>query len=292
VEQVFLDNDEAIRAWNGPLFDRFERFRHLIVKSLARHGAAALDRHPPPAGGRVIDIGCGFGDSTCDIAQRVGPDGWALGVDAAERFIAAARSEAEAAGVANARFEVADVELTTFDEQFDHAFSRFGTMFFASPVAALRNVRRALVPGGRLSMVVWRRKLDNPGMHGPELAVKSFLDKPDDSEEPTCGPGPFSMANADTVCDILLGAGYTDIGLERSDIPMMIGRDMDEALDFTMSLGPGAEVLRLLGERADAERPRVAEAIRGALAEYDSPDGIYAPSSTWIVTATAPATAD
>ncbi|MDQ3677842.1 MAG: class I SAM-dependent methyltransferase [Actinomycetota bacterium] len=105
------------------------------------------------------------------------------------------------------RFEVRDVELTDFDgEQFDYAFSRFGTMFFANPVAALRNVRRALAPRGYLCMVVWRRKLDNDCVHCAENVVKAMVQTPEDSDEPTCGPGPFSMADADTTSQIVQGA--------------------------------------------------------------------------------------
>src|SRR5581483_4427821 len=117
---------------------------------------------PPPPGGRVLDIGCGFGDTTQRLAQLVGPEGEAVGVDVSPRFIEASRREAEEAGVANARFFAADVQ--TADDlggPYDHAFSRMGTMFFANPVVALRGVRAALRPGARLVMVVWRRREDN-----------------------------------------------------------------------------------------------------------------------------------
>src|SRR5688572_28864894 len=143
-------NVEAIEAWDGPLFDRFVKYRHIVVAGLKQFGDAAMQAYPPPAGGRVLDIGCGFGDTTQQLAGLVGEDGTAVGVDAAPRFIEAARAEAEEAGVANVRFDVVDVEVSSFAERFDYAFSRMGTMFFANPVAALRHVREALVPGGRL----------------------------------------------------------------------------------------------------------------------------------------------
>src|SRR5206468_9911984 len=129
--------------------------RQIVTTGLGAHGERALALHPPQPGDRVLDLGCGFGDTADRIAKLVGPGGAVLGVDAAPRFIESARAEY---GAPNVRFEVADVERTTFDEEFDLAFSRFGTMFFANPVHALRNVRRALRPGGRLCMVVWRRK--------------------------------------------------------------------------------------------------------------------------------------
>jgi ubiquinone/menaquinone biosynthesis C-methylase UbiE len=152
---------EAIEAWDGPLFDRFVQYRHIVVAGLTRYGAEAMRLHPPAAGARVLDVGCGFGDTTREPTARVGAGGSVLGVDASLRFIAAARHEALPSSTTNVRFEVADVETSAFSDQFDLAFSRFGTMFFANPVAALRNVRRSLVAGGRLVMVVWRAKMEN-----------------------------------------------------------------------------------------------------------------------------------
>jgi len=223
----FEDNDEAIRAWDGPLFDRFVQFRHIICEGLTAHGEAALELCPPPTGGNVLDIGCGFGETTIRIAGLVGPEGEALGVDAAPRFIEVA--ERESADVPNARFAVVDVETATFDETFDMAFSRMGTMFFANPVASLRRVREALVPGGRLAMAVWRSKLENDWMMRAQEITERFVTKPEDYDEPTCGPGPFSMANADTTSGILKSAGFDEISLHICDRPILVGRDADEA---------------------------------------------------------------
>jgi SAM-dependent methyltransferase len=281
-------NDEAIEAWDGVLFDRFGQFRHVILPGFGIHSDRALEIYPPVTGARVLDIGCGFGDTTQQLAELVGPDGTALGVDAAPRFIEAARREATEIGAANVRFEVADVQAEPFEEEFDYAFSRFGTMFFANPVAALRNVREALAPGGRLCMVVWRRKLDNPWLQRAEVAVEQWVTEDEDSDEPTCGPGPFSMANADTTTDILLNAGFEEVVLRRSDAPMRLGADLDEATAYVMALGPAAEVIRLAGADAERLRPEITAAVRDVLAEYETDDGVRAPMSTWIVTATRP----
>jgi ubiquinone/menaquinone biosynthesis C-methylase UbiE len=158
VKEIAPGNEEAIQAWDGPLFDVFVRFRHVLTTGLGAHGEQALRLAPPRPGQRVLDIGCGFGDTTQRIAGLVGATGEVLGVDAAPRFIDTASQGAREAGVGNVRFAVADIETTAFAERFDLAFSRMGTMFFANPVAALRNVRKALVPGGGLVMVVWRPK--------------------------------------------------------------------------------------------------------------------------------------
>jgi ubiquinone/menaquinone biosynthesis C-methylase UbiE len=282
-------NAEAIQAWDGPLYDRFVRFRHIVTGGLGAHGEAALALVPPQPGQRVLDIGCGFGDTTQRIAGLVGDDGEALGVDAAPRFIETAQREAAEAGVANARFAVADVETTAFAECFDYAFSRMGTMFFANPVAALRHVREGLNPGGQLTMVVWRRRIDNEWLYRAQTIVEGIVERPEEYDEPTCGPGPFSMADADTTSDIVQRAGFEDVSLRRCDLPIFVGTDVEEAIELVMSLGPAGEILRLAGDRAKHLHGEVHAALVEGLAEFDGPDGVWAPASTWIVTATAPA---
>ena len=148
------------------------RFRDIVTTGLGAHGERALRLFPPVPGQKVLDIGCGFGDTTQRIAGMVGPTGEAVGVDAAANFIDTARRETAEMGVANARFEVVDVQSGDLGGPYDMAFSRMGTMFFASPVAALRNVRSALVPGGRLAMVVWRRREDNDWLYRAQTIVE------------------------------------------------------------------------------------------------------------------------
>jgi ubiquinone/menaquinone biosynthesis C-methylase UbiE len=280
-------NAEAITAWDGPLYDRFVRFREIVTTGLGAHGEEALRLVPPQSGQRVLDIGCGFGDTTQRIAGLVGPTGEAVGIDAAPRFIETATAEAAEAGVSNARFQVADVQATPFEDRFDMAFSRMGTMFFASPVPALRNVRQALVPDGKLAMVVWRRREDNDWLYRAQTIVEGIVSKPEEYDDPTCGPGPFSMAGADTTSDILLHAGFRDIALRRCDIPILIGHDVDEAIDLVKALGPAGEILRLAGDRAAHLHDQVDAALREGLGEYERADGVWGPASTWIVTATA-----
>jgi ubiquinone/menaquinone biosynthesis C-methylase UbiE len=281
-------NAEAIAAWDGPLYDRFVEFRAIVTTGLAIHGERALRLHPPGPGARVLDIGCGFGDTTQRIAGLVGPAGTAVGVDAAARFVETASAEAHAAGVSNVEFVAGDIQQAVPGSRYDSAFSRFGTMFFASPVVALRNVRRALTPGGRLVMVVWRRRTDNEWIHLAQEITERIVSRPDQYDEPTCGPGPFSMADADTVTDILRLAGYTDIALQRCDEPITIGRDVDEAIDVLMALGPAGEILRLQGERAAHLHDTVREALADGLARLATPAGVTGRSSTWIISATNP----
>jgi ubiquinone/menaquinone biosynthesis C-methylase UbiE len=280
-------NEEAIRAWDGPLFDRFLHFQEIIEGSFALHGEAAIELLAPEPGQRVLDIGCGFGDTTERLAQLVAPGGTAIGVDAAPRFIEHARAAAARHGVSNAGFVVADIQTMEPDEPFDLAFSRFGTMFFANPVAAMRNVNRALAPGGRIAMSVWRRREDNDWLYRAQRIVEAIVSRPEEYDEPTCGPGPFSMADADTTSEVMLRAGFRDVALQRFDERMLIGAELDDAIEIVTALGPAGEILRLAGDRAEHLRAQVDEALRQGMADMAGPDGVYAMSSTWLVTASA-----
>jgi ubiquinone/menaquinone biosynthesis C-methylase UbiE len=287
IDPVIADeNAEAIAAWDGPLYDRFVRFRNLVTTGLGAHGEQALRLYPPLPGERVLDVGCGFGDTSQRIAELVGPEGEVVGVDAAARFIETARHEASDAGVGNVRFEVADVQTDPLGGPYDLAFSRFGTMFFASPVAALRNLGSALAPGGRLVMVVWRRRTDNEWLYRGQTIVEQIVSKPEEYDEPTCGPGPFSMADGDTTSEVLLHAGFDGVALHRHDEPITIGADLDEAIDMLMALGPAGEILRLQGNRAAHMHEEVRQALRAGLSDMVTPEGVRGMASTWIVKAT------
>jgi SAM-dependent methyltransferase len=283
------DNDEATEAWSGVLFDRFVDFRDLIVTGLEQHGKRAMEMYPPPAGARVLDIGCGFGDATQQLARLIGADGHATGVDVSQPFVEASIEEAAEAGVENVDFFATDVQVGDLRGPYDYAFSRMGIMFFANPVLALRNVASALKPGGRLVGVVWRRKLDNGWVLAPEQVVERYLEEPDEPEDARCGPGPFSMANADTVSEQLQIAGFEAPTLTRLDLPMKVGDDLDQAVEFAMALGPAAELLRICpADQVDALRPKLATEIREAIAEFETPHGVYGPTSSWVISAAVP----
>jgi SAM-dependent methyltransferase len=282
------ENAEQTAAWDGPLFDTFSRFRHVVTTGLGAHGEVALAALAPQAAERVLDVGCGFGDTTQRIAELVGPEGEAVGVDVAPRFIETAAKEAREAGIGHARFAVRDVQTDDLGDGFDAAYSRMGTMFFDAPVAAMSNVRAALRPGGRLAITVWRNRVDNDWLYRAQTIVEQIVERPEESDEPTCGAGPFSMSGADTTSDILLYAGWEDVVLRRCDIPIQVGRDLDEAIGLVKALGPAGELLRLAGERAQHLHAEVDAALREGLSEFEGPDGVWAPASTWIVSARAP----
>jgi hypothetical protein len=137
-------------------------------------------------------------------------------------------------------------------------------------------------------MVVWRRREDNQWTHVAEAAIKPLVPPPaEETDEARCGPGPFSMANADTVSAQLLLAGFEEVRLDRVDLPFLIGRDLDEAVAFNLALGPAAEALRLAGPAGEAMVPELSALLRTELEPYAGPDGVVAQSSTWIVSARA-----
>ena len=280
----------VVEAWNTVLYDKFRRFQHLLVAGLSRHSDAAFERCTFGPGERVLDVGCGFGDSTRTIARRVAPGGEAVGLDCASNFIDDATEAARAEGVANARFFVADAQWDDLRGPYDHAFARFGTMFFDAPGAAMRNVLQALRPGGSFTQIVWRRREDNPWLHDAELRVKEIVPvvSHEETDQVHCGPGPFSMAGPDMVSGMLAGVGFERVSFERYDCEICIGRDLADAIEFAMALGPAGEIIRLAGEEGEKRRPQVVEALADALSRYVRADGVWAPSSTWFVGARRP----
>ena len=288
METVAAANEEAVEAWSGVLFDRWARYRDVLAVSIREFSDVAFDLCRPQPGERVLDVGCGLGETTRSLAELVGPTGEAVGIDAGERFVETATAEAAEAGAGNVSYMTGDVQVADMGSGFDLAFSRFGTMFFANPVAALRNVRSSLRPGGRLCMVVWRSKLANEWLYRGELVVEKYLERPEETDEPTCGPGPFSMANADTTSDIVAAAGFADVALRRCDISYLMGRDMDQAMEVVMAIGPAGELIRLAKDDAEKIRPQLERELREAYADLEREDGVWAEASTWIVTGVNP----
>jgi ubiquinone/menaquinone biosynthesis C-methylase UbiE len=284
------DTAANVEAWNTVLFEKWCRYKHLITTGMSVHGEAALARHPVPVGGRVLDVGCGFGDTTMELARRVGAEGVAVGVDCAENFVGASREDATAAGVTNTEYFAADVQIDELRGPYDAVFSRFGTMFFNFPGAALRNLCQSLKPGGELTMVVWRKRDENPWLFEAEQCARSIVPvvEAEESDQPTCGPGPFSMAGPDMISSMMQGVGFESVSFERFDSPVCIGLDRAEAVRFALDVGPAGEILRLAGEEGTRLRPVVEAELDGRFRSHERSDGVYIDSSVWIVNARRP----
>ncbi|MCB2100082.1 MAG: class I SAM-dependent methyltransferase [Rhodobacterales bacterium] len=274
--------------WNAVLAPKFIRFRHILVDGLSRHSAAVMPALPVRAGDRVLDVGCGFGDTALDLANRVGPQGRVLGVDCCDAFLDCARQIAGAAGTANLDFARHDAELGLGGAEYDFVFARFGTMFFSNPVRGLRSMREALKPGARMAHIVWRRREDNPWLHAPATVVRQFLPAPGEDAQ-TCGPGPFSMANEIVTGLKMEAAGFTDIHFQRIDAKVLVGRTIREAIDFQLAIGPAGETFREAGALAEQKRPEIEAALTDLFARAETTEeGLWMDSSSWLITARAP----
>jgi SAM-dependent methyltransferase len=280
-------NTEFVDFWNEILVPKFIKYRHILVGGLTHHSAAIFPSLNVHEGDRVLDVGCGFGDTAIQLAERVGPTGSVLGVDCCSAFLEIARKDAAAAGVGNAEFIEGDAQFYPFEPEFDFCFSRFGTQFFENPVAGLRSMRRALKPGGTMTMIVWRVIEDNPWLGLPKEIVLNFLPPPGEDAR-TCGPGPFSMANQEMVTKQLEIAGYDGIEFERIDAPLMVGDSPEDAVGFQLALGPAGEVYREAGEEAERRHGEIETALLTELGRHASAEGIVMGSSSWKITARNP----
>lgn len=282
-------NNEFVEFWNEVLAPKFIQYRHILVDGLTHHSARIFPNLTVQPGDRVVDVGCGFGDTAILFAQRVGDSGSVLALDCCDGFLELGRRDAREAGLDNViDFVEADVQSYPFKPEHDLCFSRFGTQFFENPVAGLRSMRSALKPGGEMVMIVWRRIEDNPWLGLPKQIVLQHLPPPGDDAR-TCGPGPFSMANQEMVTKQLEIAGYTDIEFERIDAPLVVGRTADDATGFQLALGPAGEVYREAGDEAQRKHDEIVGSLKAELENYATSEGIVMDSSSWKVSARNPA---
>jgi ubiquinone/menaquinone biosynthesis C-methylase UbiE len=278
---------QYVDFWNNILVPKFVRWRHILVGGLTLHSERIFPSLQVNKGDRVVDAGCGFGDTAIELARLVGPTGSVLAVDCCDGFLEYGRRDAGAAGLSNVTFLEADVQTYPFEPVHDFCFSRFGTQFFENPVAGLRNMRTSLKPGGIMTMVVWRGIKDNPWLGHAKDIVLQFLPPPGE-EAQTCGPGPFSMADTDVVTKQLEIAGYRDIQFEQVDAQVFVGKDLDDAAAFQLAIGPAGEVYREAGKLAEQRYDEISNALKSELAKYQRSNGLMMESSSWKVTARNP----
>lgn len=275
--------------WNDILAPKFIRFRHVLVGGLSRHSEAVFPKLGVQPGMRILDVGCGFGDTAIQLAGATGSKGEVLGVDCCQAFLDHAWHAAELMWVPNIRFACRDVECGIDEPPFDMVFARFGTMFFANPVAGLRAMRACLKPGGRMAHIVWRQRADNPWLIAARDIVQQFLPAPGEGAV-TCGPGPFSMADEEVTRAQMKAAGFADIAFERIDAKVEVGRDVADAIAFQLAIGPAGETFREAGELGERRRTEIeaalAEMFEGVIAREG---GLWMDSSSWLITARSPA---
>jgi ubiquinone/menaquinone biosynthesis C-methylase UbiE len=279
-------NDDFIGCWNEVLVPKWNRFRHLLSGNGAIHSDLAYPDFAFGPGEKVLDIGCGYGETCLEIARLVGSEGEVVGVDCTGAFLDVAERELQASELGNVRYEIGDAQHCTLPQDyFDAVFSRFGVMFFQSAVMALRNAHQALKPGGRVCLIVWRTIHDNPCWGAAKEIALSHLPPPGDGAQ-SCGPGPFSMADEQTTRAMLKAAGFAQVELfRRMDADICIGRDVEEAVDYQLLVGPSGEIVREAGELAKQKLPALRSDLEALMRAHLRDDGVYMASSTWAIMA-------
>lgn len=275
-------NAEQIKYWNETAGPRWVATQALIDGQIGPLGRRTMDRAALAAGEHVLDVGCGCGHTTLELATRVGATGSVTGIDLSAIMLAQGRDAATRAGLTHVRFENADAQTHAFTpESCDLVFSRFGIMFFADPTAAFANLRTALRPGGRLAFLCWQPLQDNPWMFVPLAAAAAHLPLP--APPAPDAPGPFAFADRQRVHGILSRAGFVDIAFEslNETISLGGGGSLEKAVDLALQIGPLGAVLR--GAQPEL-RPQVAAAVRAALTPFATPEGVRLQSAAWIVT--------
>lgn len=244
------------------------------------HGVAAIDALAPAEGEHVIDVGCGAGSTTVELAARVGPTGRVTGLDISPTMIEGARAHAAERGHDNIEFVVADAMVDSIGRNADGIFSRFGVMFFADATAAFTNMRAALRPGGRLGFVCWKDPGSNLWASMPLGIASKYVDIPFGGAPDA--PGPFSFGDPDRVRTILTDAGFSDVDLSGRDQRVKVGTDPEDAANFLLGLNPMTRSLE--GD----PKARLQAEVEEAFSAWHTDDGVLVPSATWIVTATNP----
>jgi SAM-dependent methyltransferase len=243
-----VSNAEQIRLWNEVNAPRWIAMRRPLERALVPFGRAALDALAPQSGELALDVGCGFGETTVELARRCGA---AIGVDVSQPALEIARAEAPP-GVT---YLCVDAQTHAFEQRFDLVFSRFGIMFFEDPAAAFANLCRAMKPGGRFAAVVWGPAAENDWVQVPLRVVRRHLAVP----PPSTGPGPFSLADPAELSRLLSAAGFGGVLVRPLDLPF----EGDAAL--LLQTGPSATALREAGAAGEALRSTLEAEVRAEM---------------------------
>lgn len=283
---MLADNSEQIAEWNGALGERWVAMQQEIDRIVVPFGDAALKAAAPQPGERVIDIGCGCGDTSIEMARIVGEAGSVLGIDVSQPMLDVARSRGALANCPHLAFRHGDASEAVLPTNIDLLFSRFGVMFFSQPSVAFSHLRNSLRTGGRCVFACWRAPRDNAWAMTPLSAARTAMGVTPGPADPEA-PGPFAFADEERLRTVLSGAGFSDIGVERFDAALSVGATPRSAAESAVQIGPVSRFVRELGVE---HLPVVLDAVERSLASLAAPDGhVSLNGSAWIVSATNPA---
>lgn len=269
-------NQEQIDYWNGEAGTTWVEAQERLDGLLAPISDRLIERAAAAPGERVIDVGCGCGQTSIQLAQQ-GAEVW--GIDVSDPMLTHARQRA--AGMERLAFSRQDAASADFTPDHALLFSRFGVMFFVDPIAAFSNLHTALAGDGRLCFACWQAPRENPWMAIAGRAVQPFLPVPEVEPDPRA-PGPFAFADPDYVRDILTRAGFSGIELESFRPTLHVADSLDEAIEFQGRVGP---VARALAELEGEPRQAALAAAREALSGHMTDAGLDLAAACWIVTA-------
>lgn len=268
--------------WNEGAGQAWVELQDLLDRQLEPLGDQAMGELAPRSGERVLDIGCGTGQTTLQLAARVGPQGSALGADISRPMLEIARRRAGAGQLSQVEFVDADAQTYPFGAgSLDAVFSRFGVMFFADPRAAFVNIRNALRPGGRMAFVCWRSMAENPWMR--PAAGNVFADVLAPPPPEPGAPGPFAFADPEHVRGILADAGFADIAIAPHDAQLG-ANNLEDTIKLSLGVGPLGALLRERPEKRD----EVIVELRKAFAARLQGGKVVQDGATWVVTARNP----
>jgi SAM-dependent methyltransferase len=278
-----MPNADQITYWNSRAGETWAAMQKRIDAQINPLGLTAIERLAPADGEKILDIGCGCGTTSFELARHVGASGHVTAVDISKPMLDVARRGAKEAQATNITFLEADAQTYPFQPgSFDVLFSRFGVMFFIDPVAAFKNLLAALKPGsGRLAFVCWRKLPENSWMETPLKAAMRHL--PPQAPPDPLAPGPFAFADAGRVRRILTEAGLADVAVTPHDQKIELGT-LEQAVEHCTRVGPLA---RLFSENPGAVDP-VKETLRDTLHEFEINGRVQMDSSVWIATARRP----
>jgi SAM-dependent methyltransferase len=268
--------------WSGPGGHRWHQCALLFEKTFQPVGEQLLKRAALSAGQHVVEIGCGAGGLSLDIASRVAPDGSVTALDISCELCDEGARRAKSANANAVTFVAGDAAKTKLPRKYDRLISRFGSMFFTEPYPAFAHLHSHLAPSATIALACWAPLKDNVWMLELRHVLARYFDVP---EIPPKLPGPFAFDNPDYQRDILEFAGFKKIDIElwQSTMPLGgAGSTPESAADFMMH---GMGVAQRAMDAPEPVRKKVFADLCNQFKPYLTPTGIQTPMSVFFTTA-------